>query len=132
MSSDDIIPAVRFDDIPIKDELDIGHIMHDIEKVFRGETDINDRDFKQRAEEMLDKLQKTSDWLFKLRQIERTKINELQGSMLNKMKALFKGSSTKAQLDKLDQKINANRELTELYGEIIIHLEDLLKRYPQI
>ncbi len=105
--------------------------MDDIEKVLHGEASIHDNDFAQRAEEMLDKLQKTSDWLFKLRQIERTKINELQGSILNKMKALFKGGSTKSQLDKLDQKVNANRELTHLYGEIIIHLEDLLKRYPQ-
>ncbi len=131
MSEEEIIPAKQFDEIPIKNKLEIGAIMDDIEKVLHGEASITENDFQQRAEEMLDKLQRTSGWLYKLRQIERTRISELQGSMLNKMKTIFKGGSVKSQIDELDLKAKANQELTTLYGEIIVHLENLLQKSPK-
>jgi hypothetical protein len=131
MSEEEIIPAKRFDEIPIKNKLEIGAIMDDIDKILHGEASISENDFQQRAEEMLDKLQRTSGWLYKLRQIERTRISELQGSMLNKMKAILKGESVKSQIDELDRKAKANQELTNLYGEIIVHLENLLQKSPK-
>ncbi len=131
MSEEEIIPAKQFDEIPIKNKLEIGAIMDDIEKILHGEASINENDFQQRAEEMLDKLQRTSGWLYKLRQIERTRISELQGSMLNKMKAILKGGSVKSQINELDRKAKANQELTTLYGDIIVHLENLLQKSPK-
>ena len=131
MSEEEIIPAKGFDEIPIKNKLEIGAIMDDIEKVLHGEASITENDFQQRAEEMLDKLQRTSGWLYKLRQIERTRISELQGSMLNKMKTILKGGSVKSQIDDLDRKAKANQELTNLYDEIIVHLENLLQKSPK-
>lgn len=131
MSEEEIIPAKGFDEIPIKNKLEIGGIMDDIEKILHGEASISENNFQQRAEEILDKLQRTSGWLYKLRQIERTRISELQGSMLNKMKAILKGESVKSQIDELDRKAKANQELTNLYGEIIVHLENLLQKSPK-
>jgi hypothetical protein len=131
MSEEEIIPSESFENIPIEDEIEIGSILNDIERILHCEASTTDNDFKPRAKEMLDKLQGTSDWLYVLRQIERTQISELQGSILGRVKAIFKGESIESQIKKLDQKVMANQELTNLYNEIILHLDDLLEKHQR-
>lgn len=127
----EIIPAESLDKIPLEDEIEIGRIMDDIEKILHGDATTNENNFEQRAKEMFDKLQRTFDWLYRLRQIERVKISKLQGSStLEKIKAVFKGESIDSQIEKLDRKVMANQELTNLYNEIIFHLDSLLKKRP--
>jgi hypothetical protein len=127
----EIIPAESLDKIPLEDEIEIGLIMDDIERILHGDASTNENDFERRAKEMFDKLQRTFDWLYRLRQIERVKISKLQGSSaLEKIKAVFKGESIGSQIDKLDRKVMANQELTNLYNEIIFQLDSLLKKRP--
>jgi len=127
----EIIPAESLDNIPLEDEIEIGRIMDDIERVLHGDASISENDFEQRAKEMFDKLQRTFDWLYRLRQIERVKISKLQGSStLERIKAVFKGESIDSQIEKLDRKVMANQELTNLYNEIIFQLDSLLKKRP--
>jgi hypothetical protein len=127
----EIIPAESLDKIPLEDEIEIGRIMDDIEKILHGDATTSENDFEQRAKEMFDKLQRTFDWLYRLRQIERVKISKLQdSSTLERIKAVFNGESIDSQVEKLDRKVMANQELTNLYNEIIFQLDSLLKKRP--
>lgn len=126
-----MIPAENFEIIPIEDEIEIGNILNDMEEFLYGKTGKDEEDFKPKAEEMFDKLKRTSDWLYRLRQIERIRVKDLKGSNLERLRSLFKGTSLKSRINELDQKIMANQELANFYNEIIFQLDNLLEKHPQ-
>jgi hypothetical protein len=129
MSKEEMILAESFEGIPIEDEIEIGNVLNDIEEIVHGKTGIDEDDFKPEAREMFDKLQKTSDWLYQLRQIERIHVSELQESTLERLRAVFKGKSVKSKISELDQKIIANQELTNFYNEF--QIDRLLEKRPK-